>query len=532
MEADEWHVDMSSDDSDDYEPAPIGKVVEDDPPPVPPPRGMTFSSKLHPSLPSSQQTASPRHESLYHTVRTSISMDLKLPHPKGVVQLSDFITRYSTLLPCQVKLLQDIPSVPSASGAIINLHFIKHAKVVVATDTNSGKKNSVPLNSTAKFSILYDPMSDLDEAMNGYHFDTVKDIFSRKSLPLIVRATQCFQGNTALSSVQNGEILLIRGIKTFLRNRQLRVQNLQGQSKHLSEKCSGSFTTDPRQVSLSLPQLLKLGIDLPVRAVAYDAEKMESVVVLERITGETYLIASHPNCPHGELRCFELSSDMDIKVEAVELDPGSRQELIRSTQTLFHSFSSSAMPVTWESEISDGLYGQLLPGRDQEGVQLVRPINIDTVLPTPETTADIEVPIARNGTEDSVIEDEDIYAVLDCTTHAGNCKLEDGTAGQDAVNCRDTMSSTRSKGAVSSDGLCDSLKNLTARVEHLSATFSQQQTAILCELHRLQSIVLDLQTEVQSLAHSKPLLDERYEENRKMIATLNCKQVLKNRIIY
>ena len=524
MDADECTAHESSDESDDYEPVPIGKVLEDHPPPIPPPRGMTFSSN---SPPTGQQTVSLRHESLCHTVRTSISVDLKILRPEGVVQLSEFITRYSALLPCQVKVLEDSPSVPtqSPSDRIINLHFIKHAKVVVVTDTSSDKKLSVPLNSTAKFSIIYDPSSDLDEAMNGYQFDSVKEMLSKKPLPLIVQATRSFQGNTTLSSVENGEILLIRGIKTFLRNKQLRVQNLKGETKQLSEKCSGSFTTDPEQLSLSLSQLLKLDISLPVRAVVYDKTAgKRSVVVLERIAGETYLIASYPNWLHKEY--FELSSDVTIKVEPVELDSGSRQELIRATHTLFHSFSSSAMPVVWESEDSEGLYGQLMPGREQEGVQLVRPISIDRVFPTPESAVEVDVP--SEGIEDEVTADDDgIYAVLNCVSHDG--KSEDNT-GQDLVSGQDTISSAGSKGSMPSNkdaysSLNDSLKSLATRVEQLSSTVCQQQTAVLHELHRLQSIVLDLQKEVQSLTLNQPLLDESFEENRRVLATLDCNQV-------
>ena len=504
---------------------------------------------------------SPHHMSLCDRMRRSISLDVKFQSHGGTVQLSQFITRYSALLPCQVKLLGDSGGLhmPMPKGEIINLHFIKHTKVAVMTDSTCGKEISVPLNSAAKFSVLYNPHSDFEAAMNGYNFNTAREMMSIKPLPIVVQATCCYQGSTALSSVEKGEILRVKGIKTFLRAKQLRVENLLRESKHLSEKCSGSFTTAPRHLLLPLSSLLKLGIDLPVTVVTGTATAKGPALVIERMAGETCLIASYPDWQLGELRHFELSSGLDAMVEVVEMDSMSRQELLSATHTLFHSFPSS-IPVHVE-EVSDSksetdklrqvLCSQLFPGHEQQGVHLVQPLGIgefsldnQCIPPVPDVGTS-EPLVDREISESESNEGEDIY--MQIAKPDGIPESYDRDEGllqtpqsirSDALRCgldaTCTMGNTESHGLTKNDeDIIGNLKSLACSVNQLSLACRQQQSSLIQELQMLHSTVLALQKDIQSLhcslqAETEPLCDEDLPENRRILARFDCTQVHMN----
>ncbi len=60
-----------------------------------------------------------------------------------------------------------------------NLHFLKKVKVVSITDAG-GVHFSVPLNSSVKFGVLYNPDNDLKKSLTGYLFENVTAIVSAK----------------------------------------------------------------------------------------------------------------------------------------------------------------------------------------------------------------------------------------------------------------------------------------------------------------------------------------------------------------
>ena len=516
-------LECSSDDS-DYEPAPIGKPLpSSSPPPIPPPRSMTLSH-------STLSPAECKQSSLFHTMRKSISLDLRVIQPQGTVQISEFITQHSALLPCKVRLTADDPS-PLRTEGQLNLHFIKHTKVVVMTHSSSGDVMPVPLNSAAKFSVLYNPDNNLEQAVNGYNFESVRDVIARKPLPIIIRANRCYHGSSVLCSVSEGEVLCVRGTKTSLRSKQLRVQNMKGQMKHLNERCTGHFTTAPAQISLPISSLLDLGIQFPATAVfSEDLEDFSggSVLVMERIAGETCLIASDSSWRDGQLQYMEVSSDLRSEVEVVQLDFHSRQELLDMTHTLFHSFFSVRQVV---DEAEQSLRGQVLSGREQEGVQLVLPITIDALAfqnaPQPEDITvepgpELLVTNYEGSDEESEDECEQIYAmpksqVSNERVFSQPMSHETMTLWSDTGirNSRDSDSSLSEITAV--------LRNLETKVEELSSVHTQQLSSILYEIQGLKSLVGDIRSDLEH--HSQPEDDEMYRENRRIISNMDCNQV-------
>ena len=594
------HCGDSSDDS-DYEPAPIGMTLDaKSPPPVPPPRGVTFPRRIHSHGSkefSSAESKSRQHLSLSHTVRKSISADFTFVPPAGPVPLSQFITRYSALLPCQVKLCEGSTSAslpkPLPPDGIIDLHFIKHAKVFIMKKSSSGEEISAPLNTAVKFSVLYDPNSDFDEAMCGYQFGTAGEVISMKQLPVVVKATKVYKGNTSLSSVEAGEVLRVTGVKTSFRSKQLRVQNLQRESKHLSEKCSGAFTTTPKDIALPLSSFLDLDIGLPQRVVVCaDGNRdvhVPAILMLEKMAGKTCLVASYPDWQHKELCHFEVSSDIDVQVEAVTMDLRARDDVESRTRALFCNFSSS-IPMktvndqsTEAQKLSSVFHSQLLSGREQQGVQLVRPPTlcidsnqfqdprtfpklvagpeVQVVCPTPltgptplteepqaEVTADLCSPTSEMDLDDlyvrmakldeipeSFSDEEDLEP-----TCSQSLESELVKTGKNRV-CSVGSNESEAKVTSTSNNVGDlsvDLKSLASRVDRLS-TCVEQQNSIFDEIKRLRSTLLAVQKDVQCLKqslqsaatppHREAVPDpqeEEHDQNRRFLAAMDCTQVI------
>lgn len=76
-----------------------------------------------------------------------------------------------------------------STGDVYNFHFLKKVKVASIADAG-GVHFSVPLNSSVKFGMLYNPDNDFRKSIQGYSFETVaaltvaKVIFLFRSLIL------------------------------------------------------------------------------------------------------------------------------------------------------------------------------------------------------------------------------------------------------------------------------------------------------------------------------------------------------------
>lgn len=581
-----------SDDS-DYEPAPIACTMNDSqPPPLPPPRSFnyphgsfTFPRRVH-SHSSADIQKSQNQLSLFQAMRQSLSVDAKFLLPKEPVQLSQFITRYSALLPCQVQLCNEFTSMVSAplQSNILQLHFIKHSKVVVMKEKENGEKCSVPLNSATKFGLVYNPNADLLEAMAGFEFETAGDVMAMKPLPLVLKATQCYKGSSPESSVEEEEILWVLGIRTHFRSKQLRVRSLQKGKKHLSEKCSGAFTTLPDDVQVPLVTLLDLGLQLPQAAVAFGndstmkQQSMKHPVILEKMAGETCIIASYPNPEEKEeLSHLEVSSDLEVEVEMVAMEPSARKELEIQTQELFVRFNESKPSLIVQKcskqvyELQTLLHSQLLPGREQEGVQLVHPpmLGIDqqpcedplrseassSHPPTPEVNIlspspsselpptlenDYQVVPSDEGTAD---EDYVYMAQLgsipespsnDTLNSRSRSQSIESPKRQNHTVANDESQSQMVPTSSNVANLSSKLDNLSQQIGSLSA-YMKQQDCILKELEKLQSTMLAVQRDVELLKSSISTTvekktspdpqEEEYERNRRFLATLDNQQV-------
>lgn len=113
---------------------------------------------------------------------------------------------------------------------------------MVSIKDSSGGKFVVPLNSSAKFGVIYEGGSTV--------FGTVEDMMNAPSLPRVVSVGTGYVGNTSDSSVCKHELLVVQGLEKTGRFRRkaatLKVFSIsKNMEKNLTKEVYGKFSTDP-----------------------------------------------------------------------------------------------------------------------------------------------------------------------------------------------------------------------------------------------------------------------------------------------
>ena len=387
------------------------------PPPIPPARAATLprAARLEQKIcnPVAPKLNSDDEKLLKAALRRSLSANKgSLPSSESC-QLSDFISRHSNLLPFCVKVCNGFCSSATdlsiSQNEIFNLHFVKHTKVVVMKDSEGREEYSVPVNSSVPFGIVYNPVKNEKQALDGFHFETVGDILRMKPLPTVIYATKAYHSNSLETSVEANEILLIKGVtsRSTLRGRgkSLKVYSLKHGTKQLSEKCAGGFSTKPHSVRMHLSTMIEHSILFPQKAVLIPDHQIDAVlsttmatlpVILEKVKGETSVVATSAEEEGTENDAkLDISSDLDVQVEAVSITETEESLLQENSQSLYNSFDISTLQIVIDKpssrayELQCLLYKKLLHGKEMDGVQLVLPSLLQSqVNPLDETYED------------------------------------------------------------------------------------------------------------------------------------------------
>ena len=276
-----------------------------------------------------------------------------MPRPK----FSDYVSLNSTLFPKRVRLVRDFSSscaeVAMSQGEEFDLHFVRSIKSVIMQDT-SDVNYTVPLASVAKFSIIYNPFSVEKVAMQGFHFKSAGVLMDLKNPPHVVAATQRFDGGRAESSVEDGEILVLNGIKNVFHGRLLKVFSVKHHTtKYIDEQCYGNFSTNPANIRMSLAEIYETSIPLPQRAQFYpttsilssvQASFQSGPVLLKRFTMMKSVIATTTTTSSGFIPvpkspAVSLSLDLEIDVQEV---PVPETRMRKKTQLLLESFEKTS----------------------------------------------------------------------------------------------------------------------------------------------------------------------------------------------
>ena len=245
-----------------------------------------------------------------------------------------------------------------------NIHFVKHTQVVTIRDED-GVTYSLPLESAMKFGLIYNPSSNLDEALSGYEFERVSNIVAASILPKIVRTTKSVHNSDDKSALEEGELLVIQHVhKTILKGRKgLKVFSLLTKSeKILPDDCCGHFSTQPSLVQLHLPEIVQyIPSPFPSLAVMYSTSgstmqlhtlpgTQSRVITMCGNNSETSLVAS-PAVEEGQeiekqiLFDLPLNDDIsDLEVEVVQSQNEEESEhLYDDTLNVFNEFDPNKL---------------------------------------------------------------------------------------------------------------------------------------------------------------------------------------------
>ena len=157
----------------------------------------------------------------------------------------------------------------------------------------------------------------------------MSDVLANKKLPRAIRAGQAWKGSGPDSSVDANELLLVRGTKTKLKTKYLKVFSpAANKKKVLPEHCIGRFSTRPYDVRVYLPEIVHhLKDPFPLQAVLFINSEtaqdipvflMSSIITLKSQSVDTSLIATSTlNDDISKGQIVDIPFDLDIEVSIV-----------------------------------------------------------------------------------------------------------------------------------------------------------------------------------------------------------------------
>lgn len=191
---------------------------------------------------------------------------IEIDDEKGEFTVREFANQFSEKLPMQVYVSKGIYGMEDkyslSTDDVCNIHFVRQREMVQIEEKDHLLELSVPLNSSIKFGVIYNPQNNENEAMKGYLFPSVSDLLSLGycSLPKIVCACQ-FHDPERPGSEPGREIMAIKEVilpdnpDEF---RKLRVFSISAlRERLLDENVYGHFSTRPSFMQLYLPEILR-----------------------------------------------------------------------------------------------------------------------------------------------------------------------------------------------------------------------------------------------------------------------------------
>lgn len=408
----------------------------DAPPPLPPRKISTASNG-----PSLIKPSNSHSESLYHIPRQSADSNLssydsltRLPLVKSTsrtslskiqfnstsnpveeytsMTLKEVIDKYQHDFPLEVEVTAgyfgESEQDTFSEGDRLNFHFVKQVSVAIV-ETCFGSSVKIPLNSALQFSLLYNPNNNLKEASLGYMFKSVKELLAKKDqMPKVVCVTKQHSSSNATHSVEKGEILILDEVKhgRFGGQSLLCTSLRSNKQKRLSESVQGHFSTNPDDLKLFLPDIVKK-LHLPLKAlvvadtIPHDTGMtsqalfaMNEAVTIASVEKETTIIAT-PSFDENDDESSVMEDGKPImfnipvalKVMEVQIaNPRNNthiEKLYEDTRHLFESYDPmNEVQVGGKNE--DLYYTSVRLDQRDAGVELVAPESLysdrDTVL--------------------------------------------------------------------------------------------------------------------------------------------------------
>ena len=273
------------------------------------------------------------------------------------MQLKDVLRKFNNHFPLRVKFVEGYCSEDSehnlSANEMYDIHFIKKTKVINFKDKD-GFIHQIPLTSAAMFGLVYNPLGDYDQALDGYTFEKCSDIMAADPMPTILCATNQVKSMDEQHGIAQNEILLVRGVqKPKIRGKRLLkvFSVLSNAGKLLPEQCQGEFTTKPSLVRLHLSQIVSnISNPFPAQAVLY-TDKLEAsmklgfpqtgVITLCECIIETSLVSSpiggdHSHDPsNDDYVTLHLNEDMmNLEIEVISWKESAQSQVDQTPESV------------------------------------------------------------------------------------------------------------------------------------------------------------------------------------------------------
>ena len=272
--------------------------------------------------------------------------------------LSEYTSLNSANFPKRVRVTGGSCSgplgVPLPHGQEMDLHSVHDIKAALVVDSNK-IRYKIPINTLARFSVIYDPFKVDRVAKLGFQFKTAGAIIDLKKPPHVVAATQGFDGGSFESSVDAGEVLVLQGVRNVFHGRLLKAFSLRHNiTKFIDEGCAGNFTTAPDMVEMSLAQIYSSHVLLPLKVLLHtppNSNLSSSIptslnlrsepVLLKRFAIHKSVIAttvSPEASPVSKIPVISIPLGLDVAVQEVQTTDRQLQSMQMRTRTLSDNF--------------------------------------------------------------------------------------------------------------------------------------------------------------------------------------------------
>lgn len=269
--------------------------------------------------------------------------------------LSDFTALNTSAFPKLVRISNSLTytsrNMKLTQGDLLDLHFVRQTKAVVLI-SSTGEEYVVPLNSAIKFAMIYDPLNTSQLIHQGYHFKSVGELIATRQMPKVVVATETYHDSKPQSSVEAGEILVVCGVINQSHGKVLKVNSTTLGKKFLEERCTAKFSTRSDITKLSLNDMFKASVQLPLQADIYPPSGLQlpdsftdapvtlkRFCVIKSVIATPSLLQEYSPTSSVPLKVYDISLELDIEIsECSELNDKQTIELRTNTQQLYSSF--------------------------------------------------------------------------------------------------------------------------------------------------------------------------------------------------
>lgn len=312
------------------------------------------------SMPPPQQ-----HTSLYTNPSYGVNDDKVVQQPGDREYASlNYMQPFNKLLeenaidlPLQVNICESIYGMMGGESLFeeekLDVYFLKHTEVVKIKNSGAGTTNWLPLCSAYQCNVF--TCKD-GRFVTKKEFPSMDSLLTTSILPLIVYVTVGCKKSLTCSSIQAGELLIIKSVEVTKKNK-VKSMNCWSisthEQKHLDGSCKAHFSTKTEQTKVYIHDVIN-HYKLPMYAIFYfSACSVERMVIEERLVIKS-AITKKVAVESSEI--FEIILMADMMTKKREVANNYYKELVKRSRSLYDKFNPtfvnkviSSVPVGYDS---------------------------------------------------------------------------------------------------------------------------------------------------------------------------------------